>query len=134
MFGKNEKMIGTGASSSGGGGALSFIGSDVTITGNIGGDGSLHIDGRVDGDVRCASITLGSSGQVHGNVSADEARIAGTIEGTIAAKALTIDASARITGDLSYDTVSIESGASVEGRVKRLTRDDTAPLKLIANE
>ncbi len=132
MFGKNEKT--TGGASGASGGALSFIGSDVTITGNIGGNGSLHVDGRIDGDVGCTSITLGSSGQINGNVTADEARIAGSIAGTIAAKALTIDASARITGDLSYDTVSIESGASVEGRVKRLSREDPAPLKLIASE
>jgi len=128
MFGKNERPA------SSGGGNMSFIGGDVTITGNIGGKGALHIDGRVDGDVGCASITLGQGGTIHGNVTADEARIAGTIEGTVAAKSLVIDATARISGDLSYDAVSIESGAVVEGRVKRLTRDDTAPLKLIANE
>lgn len=128
MFGK------TGRPAAGGGGNMSFIGSDVTITGNIGGNGALHIDGRVDGDIGCASITLGAGGTVNGNVTADEARIAGTIDGTIAAKSLVIDATARISGDLSYDAVSIESGAVVEGRVKRLTRDGTAPLKLIASE
>jgi cytoskeletal protein CcmA (bactofilin family) len=132
MFGKNER---TGAAGVGSGpGAMSFIGSDVTITGNIGGEGALHIDGRVDGDVGCASVTLGQGGTIHGNVRADEARIAGTIEGTVAAKSLVIDATARISGDLSYDAVSIETGAVVEGRVKRLSRDDPAPLKLIASE
>jgi cytoskeletal protein CcmA (bactofilin family) len=129
MFGKTEK----GAMTSGGG-ALSFIGADVTVTGNIGGKGSLHIDGRVDGDVGCSSVTLGQNGQINGNLTADDARIAGTIAGTVAAKSLMIDATARITGDLSYDSVSVESGAMVEGRVKRLTRDDASPLKLIANE
>lgn len=128
MFGKNERPAASG------GGNMSFIGSDVTITGNIGGKGALHIDGRVDGDVGCVSVTLGQGGAIHGNVTADEARIAGTIEGTVAAKSLVIDATARISGDLSYDAVSIESGAVVEGRVKRLTRDDTAPLKLISSE
>lgn len=132
MFGKSERGAMPGASS--GSGNMSFIGGDVTITGNIGGKGALHIDGRVDGDVGCSSVTLGQGGTIHGNVTADDARIAGTIEGTIAAKSLVIDATARISGDLSYDAVSIETGAVVEGRVKRLTRDDTAPLKLIANE
>jgi cytoskeletal protein CcmA (bactofilin family) len=132
MFGKNERA---GVAAVGGGaGNLSFIGADVTITGNIGGQGALHIDGRVDGDVGCASVTLGQGGTIHGNVKADEARIAGTIEGTVAAKSLVIDATARITGDLAYDAVSIETGAMVEGRVKRLSRDDAAPLKLIASE
>ncbi len=129
MFGKSER-----GGSAPGGSNLSFVGADVVITGNVGGKGNLHIDGRVEGDVACASVTLGPSGRIHGNVTADDARIAGTIEGTVAAKSLVIDASARITGDLSYDAVSIETGAIVEGRVKRLTRDDVQPLKLIASE
>lgn len=134
MFGNNGKGAG-GSRGEAASGALSFIGAEVTITGNIGGKGSLHIDGRIDGDVACASIVLGAGGRVNGNVTADDARIAGTIEGTIAAKVLVIEASARITGDLSYDAVSVETGAVVEGRVKRLTREDSGgALKLIANE
>ncbi len=129
MFGKNER-----GTASAGAGNLSFVGADVVITGNVGGKGNLHIDGRVDGDVQCASVTVGQDGLIKGNVTADEARIAGTIEGTVAAKSLVIDASARISGDLSYDSVSIETGAIVEGRVKRLTRDDPQPLKLITSE
>lgn len=129
MFGKGEKTGGPG------GGALSFIAADVTVTGNLGGKGNLHVDGRVDGDVTCASMTLGQGGQVNGNISADEARIAGAVNGTVSAKTLTIEASARIMGDLSYDAVSMEIGAEVEGRVKRLTRDDAGgALKLIASE
>jgi len=131
MFGRNEK----GGTASGGSGNLSFIAADVTITGNIGGRGSLHIDGRVDGDVGCATMTLGQSGIVHGNVIADEACIGGTIEGTLSAKSITIEATARIVGDLSYDAVSIATGAIVEGRVKRLTPiDETGALKLISSE
>ncbi len=129
MFGKTGRPA-----AANGGGDMSFIGSDVTIAGNIVSKGGLHIDGRIDGDVGCASVTLGAGGIIHGNVTADDARIAGTIEGTIAAKSLVIDATARINGDLSYDSVSIDAGAMVEGRVKRLTRDSTAPLKLIAGD
>ena len=128
MFaGRNERPATRGS-----GGTMSFIGSEVTITGNIGGKGNLHIDGRVEGDVAAASVTLGAAGQVRGNIVADDAQIAGTVEGTVAAKTLTIEATARIMGDLSYDAVSVASGASVEGRVKRLTRPDTEPRLLIS--
>jgi cytoskeletal protein CcmA (bactofilin family) len=130
MFNKNEQRPATRSGS----GTLSFLGAEVTITGNIGGEGNLHIDGRVDGDVSCTSLIVGNSGQVNGNITADDAKIAGSINGTVAAKVLTIEASARITGDLSYDSVSVETGAQVDGRVKRLTRDEPAGLKLIASE
>jgi cytoskeletal protein CcmA (bactofilin family) len=133
MFNKDQRA--TPVRSSAGSGNLSFLGSDVTITGNIGGDGNLHIDGRVDGDVQCGQLIIGQSGQVNGNVAAEQAKIAGSINGTVAAQTLTIESTARITGDLSYDSVSVETGAQVEGRVKRLTREDTgAALKLIASE
>lgn len=129
MFGKDQKPAKRDL------GGMSFIGSEVTVTGNIGGNGNLHIDGRVDGDVACASIIVGDGGQINGNVRAHDARIAGTVNGTVAAEVLTIASSARIDGDLSYDSVSIETGARVEGRVKRLTREDTgSALKLISSE
>jgi cytoskeletal protein CcmA (bactofilin family) len=130
MFNKNDQRPAVRSGS----GTLSFLGSEVTITGNIGGQGNLHIDGRVDGDVNCASLIVGHSGQVNGNITADDAKIAGTVTGTVAAKVLTIEASARITGDLSYDSVSVETGAQVDGRVKRLSREEPAGLKLIASE
>jgi cytoskeletal protein CcmA (bactofilin family) len=130
MFNKNEQRPAMRSGS----GTLSFLGAEVTITGNIGGQGNLHIDGRVDGDVNCASLIVGNSGQVNGNITADDAKVAGTVTGTVAAKVLTIEASARITGDLSYDSVSVETGAQVDGRVKRLSREEPAGLKLIASE
>ena len=128
MFGKSEGSAPQRASGSN----LSFIGREVTITGNVGGSGNLHVDGRIEGDVTAASIILGNDGVIRGNVVADSAQISGTIEGTIAAKSLVIEASARINGDLSYDAVSVASGAQVEGRVKRLTRAAEPALKLIA--
>lgn len=131
MFGKAETSTGGTRS---GGGSLSFIGREVTITGNIGGSGNLHIDGTVEGDVVASSLILGSEGHVRGNIVADSAQISGTVEGTVAAKSLVIEASARINGDLSYDAVSVASGAQVEGRVKRLTRDAEPSLKLIVSE
>jgi len=130
MFGKSE----TGTSASRGSGSLSFIGREVTITGNIGGSGNLHIDGTVEGDVAASSMILGAEGHVRGNIVADSAHISGTVDGTVAAKSLVIEATARINGDLSYDAVSVASGAQVEGRVKRLTRDTEPTLKLIASE
>ena len=129
MFNKNERPT-----TRSGNGTMSFLGAEVTVTGSIEGQGNLHIDGRVDGDVTCATLIVGNNGQVNGNITADDAKIAGTINGTVAAQVLTIEASARITGDLSYDSVSVETGAQVDGRVKRLTRDEPAGLKLIASD
>ncbi|QAY75961.1 polymer-forming cytoskeletal protein [Sphingosinicella sp. BN140058] len=98
---------------------FSFIGPDVTVTGNIVTDGRLHVDGTVTGDIRCGSLTQGSSGAVHGNIVAEEAELAGLVDGAVEAGTLTLAASARITGDVLYETVGIAAGAQVEGRFRR---------------
>lgn len=111
---------------------LSIIGHDVTITGNVSATGDLHLDGTIEGDISCATITLGANGRVKGHIAADKAQIAGQVEGTIAVRELSIDATARITGDMSYSNVSIATGAHVDGRVShRAAGDEANPLKLV---
>jgi len=95
---------------------FSVIGGDVVVTGNIAATVDLHLDGRVDGDVSCASLVQGKDSIVHGAVTAETARLAGTVEGSISAKNLVVLASARITGDVSYETLTIEPGGQVQGR------------------
>jgi cytoskeletal protein CcmA (bactofilin family) len=92
------------------------LGADVTIDGNISAGVDLHLDGRVNGDVSCASLVQGAGSVIRGAVRADTARLAGTVEGSIDAKDLVIQASARITGDVSYDKLTIEPGGQVDGR------------------
>jgi cytoskeletal protein CcmA (bactofilin family) len=100
-------------------GTFSFIGPEVTVTGDLESSGRLHVDGKVVGDIRCASLTQGASGVVHGNITADDARLAGLVDGAVEAGALHLEASARITGDVLYESVGIAAGALVEGRFKR---------------
>jgi cytoskeletal protein CcmA (bactofilin family) len=101
------------------GGALSFIGGEVIINGNVSGQGDLHLDGTIEGDVGCKTLILGAAGRIKGNISADRATIAGTVEGIVSATTLTVEKSARITGDLSYQSLSIEPGAQVDGRLSQ---------------
>jgi cytoskeletal protein CcmA (bactofilin family) len=100
---------------------FSFIGAEVSVTGDIATPGQLHIDGTVTGDVRCGSLTQGESGGVRGNIVAGEACLAGLVDGTVEAGTLTLEASARVTGDILYETLTIVTGAQIEGRFKRRT-------------
>ena len=100
-------------------GEFSFIGPEVTITGDIVTGGQLHIDGTVTGDVRCAALVQSASGAIHGNIAAGEARLAGLVDGAVEAGALTLEAEARITGDIVYETLAVAAGAQVEGRFRR---------------
>ncbi|MEA3004695.1 MAG: hypothetical protein QOH81_3483 [Sphingomonadales bacterium] len=101
------------------GARFSFVGPEMNVTGDIATGGDLHVDGKIDGDIRCAMLTLGESGEIRGNILAGSARLAGLVDGAVEAGILTLDHSARITGDILYETLSISSGADVEGRFKR---------------
>ncbi|WP_165357317.1 polymer-forming cytoskeletal protein [Sphingosinicella sp. CPCC 101087] len=98
---------------------LSFIGSEVVISGDLATTAQVHVDGRVDGSVHCAQLCQGATGIVAGDIVADEARIAGLVEGTVNGKTVVLEASARITGDISYETISIAAGARIDGRLAR---------------
>jgi cytoskeletal protein CcmA (bactofilin family) len=105
-------------------GQLSFIGAEVVVSGDIRAEGGLHIDGKVNGDIRCARLSQGPGGEVHGNIFADEARLAGLVDGAVEAGALTLEASARVTGDVIYESLSVARGGAVEGRFRRRRPDD----------
>lgn len=113
-----------------GNGTLSFIGSEVTIRGNLSGDGDIHLDGTVEGDLACGSLILGSGGRIRGNISVTKATLGGTVEGTVDARTLTVEKTARIQGDLAYESVTIETGAQVDGRLTQ--RGGDMGLKLVA--
>jgi len=115
MFLKGGKAAAPGA----GGGIFSYLGSEVSVTGDIATESELHLDGKVTGDVHCGALTQGQSGEVRGNIRAAEARLAGLVDGTVEAGTLTLEASARVTGDILYESLSVAAGAEVEGRFKR---------------
>lgn len=95
---------------------FSVIGSDVSITGDISASVDLHIDGKVDGDIKCASLVQGESSVIKGGITADTARMSGKVAGSITAKELVILKTAKIEGDVHYDALTIEQGAQVDGR------------------
>lgn len=113
------------------GGSLSFIGAEVVITGNLNASGDIHLDGTIEGDLSCVSLTQGATGRVKGHITAEKATLAGNVEGTISARDLVLERTAQIVGDLSYENVSIETGAKVDGRVSHKPSADSSTLKLV---
>lgn len=98
------------------GGTFSVLGADVAIKGDVAASADLHVDGRVEGDIACASLVQGQSSEIVGSIRAETARLAGTVRGSITAGELVILKTARIEGDVHYDALTIEQGAEVDGR------------------
>ena len=115
------------------GSTFSVIGPDVTIRGDMEASVDLHVDGRVLGDISCASLVQGEGSEIEGAVTAERARLSGRVKGTIAARELVILKTARIDGDVSYETLTIEQGAAVNGRFSpkgAVTADETGEPRL----
>jgi cytoskeletal protein CcmA (bactofilin family) len=131
MFSRGSKAP---AGGHGRGATFSFIGAEVSVTGDIVTTGQLHVDGRVTGDIRCGTLSQGESGAVSGNIVAAEARLAGLVDGTVEAGILTLEPTARVTGDILYESLSIATGAQIEGRFKRRkgAQDGSKGAKLAA--
>jgi len=100
----------------GAGTTFSVIGADVTIKGDIAASADLHIDGTIEGDIRCAALVQGEGSTIHGAVTAESARLAGKVSGSITARELVVLKTAHIEGDVHYDALTIEQGAQVDGR------------------
>jgi len=98
---------------------LTFIAPEALVSGDLATEGQVHVDGRIDGDVKCVQLIQGGHGIIAGSIHADDARLAGTVEGTVSARTLIVEASAKIMGDVAYETISIEAGAQIEGRLAR---------------
>lgn len=112
MFSKPRKPAPQGATPS-------IVGLNCTVTGDIVSQGEVHIDGRIDGDIRCSVLVIGEKGVVTGEISAETVRVLGSVTGQITAQAVELAKSARILGDITHECLAVEAGAFVEGRFNR---------------
>jgi cytoskeletal protein CcmA (bactofilin family) len=98
----------------------SVIASNMCVLGNIVSDGILDIDGQVDGNVRGHMVTVRPNGRIRGDVLAEDAHVHGVVEGLIKAKNVTVYATAQVNGTIMHESLTVEDGASVDGKLKRM--------------
>jgi cytoskeletal protein CcmA (bactofilin family) len=98
----------------------SVIGQGTAVRGNVRGEGSLEIYGRVDGDVEVTGdVTLGDQASVRGDITGARITIAGTVVGEIrGSEAIFLERSAQVTGDITAPRVAIEEGARARGALR----------------
>ena len=97
----------------------SVIAEGMHMLGNIVSEGTLDIDGKIDGNVRGHTITIRSNGMIRGDVVADTVYVYGSVEGLIKAKIVMLYADAKVTGTIMHESITIEDGAFVDGKFKR---------------
>ncbi len=115
----------------------SIIGSDIRVVGNITTPGEVQLDGIVEGEIVCGSLTIGEHGLVTGTVKADTLHLRGSIEGKLRAKTIHFERTAKVKGDVTYETMTMEAGVQVEGKLIPMNRAGAGagkPITIKASE
>jgi cytoskeletal protein CcmA (bactofilin family) len=95
-----------------------IISEGCIIEGNISGDGSIRIDGKVSGDVHVKqSVILGTKGVITGNVTTSEMILFGTLKGNVSTSIIEIKASGDLQGDIATTQMTMELGGRHNGSV-----------------
>lgn len=100
--------------------SLSIVAAGMRITGDVETNGTLKIDGRVEGSVMGArQMMLGRNGVVQGNVHAGEVVVGGQVHGAIIAdERLELQSSAVVNGDIDTKSIVVLEGARINGVVR----------------
>lgn len=94
------------------------IGEGTKIKGDISCEGSLRIDGAVEGNVlNVAEVIIGEKGIVKGNINAGKVNVAGSILGDITvSQEIEITTQAKVEGNISGPKIGIAPGAIFKGQ------------------
>lgn len=102
----------------------SHIAEGMRVTGDIEGDIDLLLDGTLEGNLRCRSVTIGKTGTLHGRIVAQEVVVDGKVDGDIDAKSVRLNVTAEMLGDVRHDVIEVAAGARINGSYSR--RDSKA--------
>ncbi len=96
-----------------------YIAKGTTVEGKITGGTSVGIDGIVKGELNISSkVIVGETGEIKGNIKADDIIIAGKITGNIEARnILEAQPTGQIFGDINANRLMIADGVLFEGNI-----------------
>src|SRR4029453_13696027 len=95
------------------------IAEGLKIIGNVSADGAVEVNGQVEGDLHCTSLTVSPKALINGGINARSVVVNGKVEGPISGEDVVLKPHAFVTGDIQAQTLSIERGAHFEGRSLR---------------
>lgn len=98
---------------------ISIIAAGMKVVGDCTTDGTLRIEGTVEGTVRAGkAVVVGKDGLVDGHVHTQDAVVGGRITGSLtAASRLELQSTARVDGEVRARRMQLEEGAVLNGNV-----------------
>ncbi len=105
MFRKNSPKIET------------ILGHGTQIKWELAVQGTLRVDGVLEGDVRADCVIVGESGRIKGNVRSRAMVVGGGVEGNITAdEVVELQRNARVFGEIRAGKLSVSEGAIFDGQ------------------
>jgi cytoskeletal protein CcmA (bactofilin family) len=101
-----------------------YVGKNLKIKGTISGEGSIIIQGSLEGkfDLK-GRLKIAQGAKIKGNVRASDVYVSGNIEGEItASERVQLDNTAKIIGGIVSPKISILEGAMFDGEIKMSDR------------
>jgi cytoskeletal protein CcmA (bactofilin family) len=100
-------------------GAISIIAPGTKIIGDCETDGTMRIEGTVQGTVKASkAVVVGKDGVVRGDISTQDAVIGGHVTGTVIAESrLELQATCVIDGEIRARRIKLDEGGKINGQI-----------------
>jgi cytoskeletal protein CcmA (bactofilin family) len=115
-----------------------LLGKTATLNGDLEFTGGLHLDGRVNGNVRSTAedggaLSVSESGFIEGSVEVTSIVMNGTVNGDILARErLVLGGKARVNGNVHYGVIEMAPGAVITGKLIPLANEAPAAAESAA--
>jgi cytoskeletal protein CcmA (bactofilin family) len=112
----------------------SFIGSNSVFKGNVETQGTLRIDGAVEGNISADWVVIGEKAHIKGDISARGIIVGGKIDGNLKAKeVIEVKNKGHVFGEIMSKKLVIAEGGIFEGK-SLMTREDIKVIEFQAVE
>lgn len=102
----------------------------LNINGDLETEGEVQVDGRINGNIRCAHLTVGRDATIIGDITADEVVVRGKVTGVIRGNRVILQDGAHVESEIFQSKLTIEEGACFKGMI----RDQDDPRKIDTQE
>lgn len=119
-------------------GAISIIGPGMRIVGDVETDGTVRVEGRIEGTLRAAKgVVLGKDGEVTGDIVTQDAVIGGRVQGRVVAESrLELQSTCQISGEIRARArhLQLDEGARFDGQIQMIEGEEPQERRALPAE
>jgi cytoskeletal protein CcmA (bactofilin family) len=106
----------------------------LQIDGNLTTEGEVQVDGRINGNINCAHLTVGREASIVGDITAEEIVVRGKVTGIIRGNRVILQDGAQVESEIFQSKLTIEEGANFKGMIRDHAEPNVAALHNMAAE